>query len=160
MTLLELARLYWVNRQKNERFLTMTLTSILVAVDETPYSAQVVAAIGSLQLTPTAKIVLCHIIPTKRVELAADLPHQGGSEYPEVIQQLQRYQEQLTHQSELEVVSGEPATEIVRLAHIHRCQLILIGSRGLMGVDRIIQGSVSGQVVEEASCSVFVVKIN
>jgi nucleotide-binding universal stress UspA family protein len=138
----------------------MTLTSILVAVDETPYSAQVIAAIESLQLTPTAKIVLCHIIPTNRVELAADRPHQGGSEYPEVIQQLQRYQEQLTYQSELEVVSGEPATEIVRLAHIHHCQLILIGSRGLMGVDRIIQGSVSGQVVEEAACSVFVVKIN
>jgi nucleotide-binding universal stress UspA family protein len=136
----------------------MTLTSILVAVDETAYSAQVIAAIGSLQLAPAAKIILCHIIPTKRADVAADLPHRGGSEYPEVIQQLQSYQEQLTHHSELEVLTGEPAIEIVRLANIHHCQLILIGSRGLVGVDRIIQGSVSGQVVEEAICSVLVVK--
>jgi nucleotide-binding universal stress UspA family protein len=136
----------------------MTLTSILVAVDETPYSAQIVAAIGSLQLSSTAKIILCHIIPTNRTELAIDLPHQGGSEYSEVIQQLQAYQEQIAQHSELEVVAGEPATEIVRLANIHHCQLILIGSRGLVGVDRIIKGSVSGQVVEEAACSVLVVK--
>ncbi len=138
----------------------MTLTSILVAVDETPYSAQVIAAIESLQLVPTAKIVLCHIIPTKQVELSADLPHRVGSDYPEVIQQLQSYQEHLNYHSELEIVTGEPATEIVRLANIHHCQLILIGSRGLMGIDRIIQRSVSSQVVEEATCSVLVVKTN
>jgi nucleotide-binding universal stress UspA family protein len=136
----------------------MILTSILVAVDETPNSAQILAAIGLVQLAPTATIVLCHVIPTNRTDLAADVPRHSGSEYSEVIQQLQSYQDNLTHHSELEIVTGEPATEIVRLAKIHHCQLILIGSRGLMGVDRIIQGSVSGQVVEEAACSVLVVK--
>jgi nucleotide-binding universal stress UspA family protein len=138
----------------------MTLTAILVAIDETPRAAQVIQAMEYLQLATTAKIILCHVISTKQPELAADLPHRVGSDYPEVMQQLQNYQEQLTHHSELEIVTGEPATEIVRLANIHHCQLILIGSRGLVGVDRIIRGSVSGEVVEAAICAVLVVKTN
>lgn len=138
----------------------MALTSVLVAVDETPCSAQVMKAIEFLQLAATAKIILCHVIPTKQVDRAADLPHQVGSDYPEVMQQLQSYQVALHYHSELEILTGEPATEIVRLANIHHCQLILIGSRGLVGIDRIIQGSVSSQVVEEAICSVLVVKTN
>ncbi len=138
----------------------MTLTAILVAIDETPRAAQVIQAIEYLQLATTAKIILCHVIANQQPDLAADLPHQVGSDYPEVIQQLQNYQEQLTHHSELEIVTGEPATEIVRLANIHHCQLILIGSRGLVGVDRIIRGSVSGEVVEAAICAVLVVKTN
>jgi nucleotide-binding universal stress UspA family protein len=145
---------------KERTLKTMTLNTILVAVDEKPQSAQVIAAIGSLQLAANAKIILCRVIPTNRGETAADIPHPHGSEYQEIIQQLQMYQESLEHHTELEVVAGEPATEIVRLANIHHCQLILIGSRGLMGVDRIIKGSVSGQVVEEATCSVLVVKTN
>jgi nucleotide-binding universal stress UspA family protein len=138
----------------------MTLTSVLVAVDESPCSAQVIKAIESLQLAATAKIILCHVIPTKQLDRSADLPHRVGSDYPEVMQQLQSYQAELNYHSELEILTGEPATEIVRLANIHHCQLILIGSRGLVGIDRIIQGSVSSQVVEEAICSVLVVKTN
>ncbi|MBC6435836.1 universal stress protein, partial [Nostoc sp. HG1] len=41
---------------------------------------------------------------------------------------------------------------------IYKTDLIIIGSRGLMGMKRIVQGSVSSQVVEEANCSVLVVK--
>jgi nucleotide-binding universal stress UspA family protein len=62
--------------------------------------------------------------------------------------------------SEIELVTGDPAEEIIRLANIYKADLIVIGSRGLTGMNRIVQGSVSGQVVEEAHCSVFVVKLN
>ncbi|CCH66944.1 hypothetical protein RINTHH_7890 [Richelia intracellularis HH01] len=43
-------------------------------------------------------------------------------------------------------------------ANIHQADLIVIGSRGLTDMKRIIQGSVSSQVVEDAHCSVLVVK--
>ncbi|MHC5718278.1 MAG: universal stress protein, partial [Nostoc sp.] len=41
---------------------------------------------------------------------------------------------------------------------IYKTDLIIIGSRGLIGMKRIVEGSVSSQVVEEANCSVLVVK--
>ena len=47
--------------------------------------------------------------------------------------------------------------EILRLANIYQVDLIILGTRGLKGVERILKDSVSGQVVAEASCSVLVV---
>jgi nucleotide-binding universal stress UspA family protein len=44
------------------------------------------------------------------------------------------------------------------LAHIYHCDLIALGCRGLTGVSRIIQGSVSDRVFAEAPCSVLVVR--
>ena len=55
-------------------------------------------------------------------------------------------------------VTGDPTEEIVRLSNIYNADLIVIGSRGLKGINRILQGSISSQVVAEANCSVFVVK--
>ncbi|MGA9377200.1 MAG: universal stress protein, partial [Phormidium sp.] len=47
---------------------------------------------------------------------------------------------------------------IIRLANIHHADLIIIGSRGLTGLKRILERSVSSQVVEDAPCSVLLVK--
>jgi nucleotide-binding universal stress UspA family protein len=57
------------------------------------------------------------------------------------------------------MVTGDPSEEIIRLANIYQADLIVIGSRGLTGMNRILQGSVSSQVVENAHCSVLVVKL-
>jgi nucleotide-binding universal stress UspA family protein len=90
----------------------------------------------------------------------ADLPHEYAKEIPyrQIEKQLELYQQQLPCASEIEIVTGEPVTEIIRLAHIYHCDLIAIGCRGLTGVSRIIQGSVSSQVCNESPCSVLVVK--
>ena len=53
---------------------------------------------------------------------------------------------------------GDPSEEIIRLSHIYSADLIVIGSRGLKGINRILKGSVSSQVVADAVCSVLVVK--
>ncbi|HAA28122.1 MAG TPA: universal stress protein, partial [Cyanobacteria bacterium UBA8553] len=50
--------------------------------------------------------------------------------YRQIEKQLQSYQAQLPCESELELVIGEPAVEIVRLAHIYQANLIVIGTRG------------------------------
>ncbi|HEY9644886.1 MAG TPA: universal stress protein, partial [Chroococcidiopsis sp.] len=75
------------------------------------------------------------------------------------LDKFQPYQAVLPCPSEVEVTSGDPAEEIVRLAHIHNADLIVMGSRGLTGLSRVLQGSVSGQVVADAPCSVLVVKL-
>jgi nucleotide-binding universal stress UspA family protein len=48
--------------------------------------------------------------------------------------------------------------EIIRLAHIYNVDLIILGTRGLTGVDRILARSISSEVVEQAPCTVMVVK--
>ncbi len=145
------------------------LKTILVALDNESdattgvyVSDQVTNALNWLELSPDARIILCHVmLPEGTVEEAADRPHVvKETPYRHIESQLENYRANLPCKSDLDIVSGDPAEEIVRLANIYHADLIVLGSRGLTGMNRILQGSVSSQVVAEAPCSVLVVKIN
>jgi nucleotide-binding universal stress UspA family protein len=138
------------------------LKNILVALDGSEIAERVIQVLDDLVLSAETKIFLCHVFPTpeSEMELPADRPHPESPtlSYFQIEKQLQSYQDKLSVQSAVELVTGEPADEIIRLANIYKADLIIIGSRGLTGMKRIVQGSVSSQVVEEANCSVLVVK--
>jgi nucleotide-binding universal stress UspA family protein len=137
------------------------LKTILLALDSSEPTLRVIQFLKELQLQPATKIILAHVIPSPEpdMDIAVDRPHTSDELlYQQVEKQLQSYQADLPGDSTLEIVTGDPATEIIRLAHIHQADLIVIGSRGLTGLQRILEGSVSSQVVAEAPCSVLVVK--
>ncbi|AVH64682.1 universal stress protein [Nostoc sp. 'Peltigera membranacea cyanobiont' N6] len=140
------------------------LKNILVALDGSEIGERVIQSLDNLALSKDTKIILCHVFPTpeSEMEVPADRPQAESPtfSYFQLEKQLQSYQEKLSVTSELELVTGDPAEEIIRLANIYKADLILIGSRGLIGMKRIVQRSVSSQVVEEANCSVLVVKPN
>jgi nucleotide-binding universal stress UspA family protein len=56
------------------------------------------------------------------------------------------------------VAEGAPAEEILRAAERHRADLIVVGSKGLTGLDRYLWESVSRKVARQAPCSVRVVR--
>lgn len=136
--------------------------TILVALDSSELSEQVIQALEQIHVHPqTTRIVIAHVLVNvgTNPDVAADRPQADTELVPHHhLEKLQAYQASLPCKSELEIVTGDPAEEIVRLANIHQADLILIGSRGLTGLTRILKGSVSSQVVEEAHCSVMVVK--
>ncbi|QSJ19573.1 universal stress protein [Nostoc sp. UHCC 0702] len=140
------------------------LKNILVALDGSEIAERVIQTLEDLAFSQEAKVILCHVFPTpeSEMDLPADRPHPESPalSFFQIEKLLQSYQEKLSVNSELELVTGDPAQEIIRLANIYKAELILIGSRGLTGMKRIVQGSVSSQVVEEAHCSVLVVKPN
>jgi nucleotide-binding universal stress UspA family protein len=57
-----------------------------------------------------------------------------------------------------QLVKGRPATAITRFARRHRCDLIVMGCRGLTEFRSFLLGSVSRRVLTEAPCSVLVIK--
>ena len=57
-----------------------------------------------------------------------------------------------------EMREGRPAEEIIKAAEQHRCDLILIGSRGLSGVRRVTLGETGNEVVLKAPVPVVIVK--
>ncbi|MEH2349404.1 MAG: universal stress protein [Nostoc sp.] len=140
------------------------LKNILVALDGSEIGGRVIQSLDNLALSKDANVILCHVFstPESEMELPADRPQPESPtfSYFQLEKQLQSYQEKLSVTSELELVTGDPAEEIIRLANIYKADLIVIGSRGLIGMKRIVQRSVSSQVVEEANCSVLVVKPN
>jgi nucleotide-binding universal stress UspA family protein len=137
------------------------LKTILVALDDSDLSDQVVQMVLELPLTTNVKVVLCRVIARTEADpdVVADRPHEAQDlSYRQIEKRLQAYQGQFACVTELEIVTGDPAEEIIRLSNIYQADLIAIGSRGLTGLNRILQGSVSSQVVADAPCSVLVVK--
>lgn len=136
--------------------------TILVALDGSDLSEEVIGSLQQIHLQPAATVVLAHVIVHlgANPDIAVDRPQADTETIPHhQLEKLQAYQAALPCKSTLELVTGNPAEEIIRLASIHQADLIIMGSRGLTGMNRILQGSVSSQVVEDAPCSVMVVKL-
>jgi nucleotide-binding universal stress UspA family protein len=56
-------------------------------------------------------------------------------------------------------LEGDPAVEIVRYARESGSDMIVMGTHGRTGMDRILMGSVAEKVLRDARCSVMVVKL-
>lgn len=137
--------------------------TILVALDEAKLADDLLAVLNQFQWEPKAALVLCHVmsqsedLPNRDVTLPGHAP--VDVTYQQIEEALQTHTAKLPDaQVLIEVVLGDPAEELVRLVNIHGADLIILGNRGLTGLNRILQGSVSSQVLEEAPCSVMVIK--
>ncbi|MBC8134821.1 MAG: universal stress protein [Fibrella sp.] len=88
-----------------------------------------------------------------------DTPHAANNQHAETVladlcQELETKGARVT----TEVLYGDPVTELINLAEADRAGLIVVGSRGLSGVERFIIGSVSDRLLWHAPCSVLIVR--
>lgn len=60
---------------------------------------------------------------------------------------------------EAKVIEGVTVDEIVKFAKEWNADLIVVGSHGRTGLERLLMGSVAERVLKEAPCSVEVVKM-
>jgi nucleotide-binding universal stress UspA family protein len=110
--------------------------------------------------------VICVIEPHGDIP---EVPHKGKVDY----EYAQRVQEVLTEAivSQLRAAEigdrvhicvhariGKPAEQILELAREIGADLIIVGSKGSTGVERVFLGSVSERVVREAKCTVQVAR--
>ncbi|MDY6863003.1 MAG: universal stress protein, partial [Thermodesulfobacteriota bacterium] len=56
------------------------------------------------------------------------------------------------------IACGPISSEIVRIAEVEGFDVIVIGTRGLAGLKRMLMGSVAEDVVRHAHCPVIVVR--
>ena len=56
------------------------------------------------------------------------------------------------------VVAGPPFRQIIRYAREHHVDLIVMGTQGLSGLDRLIMGSTAERVVRTAPCPVVSIR--
>jgi nucleotide-binding universal stress UspA family protein len=57
------------------------------------------------------------------------------------------------------IAAGEPAQEIERIARAQACELIVMGTHGRTGLNRLLLGSIAEQVIRRAPCPVLTTKL-
>jgi nucleotide-binding universal stress UspA family protein len=57
------------------------------------------------------------------------------------------------------LVAGEPVSEIQRVCQEHSCDLIVMGTHGRTGLNRLLVGSVAERVIRQAPCPVLIAKL-
>lgn len=138
----------------------MLLKTVIVAIDCSETSNQILASLKDIKLNSKTQIIFTHVLssPESNHNLPLDKPQNTSqSFYQQIEDQLNSYQSKYPN-SKIEITRGDAAEEIIRLANIYHADLIVIGSRDLRGIKRILEDSVSSQVVADSPCSVLVVK--
>jgi len=154
------------------------IKSILVPIDGSEHSRKALQFAADVAERFNASVVLVHVVsaaallpapapqvgvsvtpegvppPIFSTKLAEDMVKLGSELLAREIRELEK--RGLTANKVLE--RGDPVEKILQTAKNERCDLIVIGARGLGKVRALLLGSVSDGVVHRAPCPVLVVK--
>jgi nucleotide-binding universal stress UspA family protein len=140
---------------------------ILCPVALTPTARGVLEYAGILAQRFGADLTVLHAIYDPLDITASHIPHppleQLRGEMIRVAEERLRGEMRETlgavPRASLVVVAGSPFQQITRFARAHGVDLIVLGSTGQTGLDRLITGSTAEQVVRTAHCPVFTVRL-
>ncbi len=90
-------------------------------------------------------------------ELYYGLPEPSSERILEMLQDVCPHDPDLPFEHQL--VMGDPATEIVRVAKEEDPELVVLGTHGRTGLSRILMGSVAEAVVRHAPCPVLIYRL-
>jgi nucleotide-binding universal stress UspA family protein len=125
----------------------------LIAVDGSNHSLEAARKLGSLVNAQDAHISLLYVTGREsEIEQQLTASRVFSDTNAALAEQGLTSHYQLT-------VEGDPADEILKFADANRVDLIAIGSHGLAGVLRLVMGSVSRKVLDQAKCPILIVRI-
>jgi nucleotide-binding universal stress UspA family protein len=124
---------------------------VLVAVDGSRYSeaaAVVASTIAQRCDKPITVLSAVH----------EDFNERRRSEMKEAVERITGLLGESGVQAEGEIIDGRPAQAIVESAKGKGADLVVVGSHGRSGLEKVLLGSVSERVVGQSDCAVLVVK--
>ena len=140
------------------------IKSILIPIDGSDYSIRAAEyGVGAAKLLG-AEIVVVYVIDTVVLDQIEKMTERTGAER-DLRGDGERYLHYVVGVAEKSGVKarsllavGRPFEQIVHLAKGLHVDLIVMGSFGRRGADRILLGSVAERVIEYSACPVLVVK--
>jgi nucleotide-binding universal stress UspA family protein len=141
----------------------LAIQTILHPTDFSERSEYAFRLACSLARDHDAKLVLAHIVPTPQMVAYGEMPLLAPQQAEGFMDSLnERIREMRGKETgivfEEQLIEGEPATEIVRLARELPADLVVMGTHGRTGLGRLLMGSVAEQVMRKAPCPVLTVK--
>jgi len=134
---------------------------ILVPLDGSKYSEKVLERVSDLVRAFDSKIILLYVI-----EKPLPINFLDRKEYLNILQKFGN--KTLNKANDLLLKNGITAktllkkgnivSEIEKVAKNEKCDLIVVGSKGLGAVTRLLLGSVSNKLAQYSPCSLLIVK--
>lgn len=145
----------------------MKIERILFPTDFSEGSNDALKYAVSLSREYGAKLYLMHVIHDISATAGWHVPHmQLDQIYKEMEENASKEMERYRREGLREIkdikmilVRGLPAEEIIKVASEEKIDLIIIGTYGRRGIERIIFGSTAEKVVRSAPCPVLSVKV-
>jgi len=141
---------------------------ILVAVDGSEQAAKAALHGAELAVKLGADLILFHVVPTlpSYASISPDqlgcVQHDGEEEfYKQGREILSRVKDELAAYEiniSSEISVGHPADEICKMAIKCKCDLLIMGSRGLGQIKGYLMGSVSNRVCRLVDCPVLIMR--
>lgn len=136
---------------------------IVVGIDLSPESAQVVERARQVATNNQASLHLVHVIEPLTFAYGGDIP----MDLTEIQQQLQAQARTQLHKlaaqyqldaDQCRLLVGEPAAELHQLAQELSADLIVVGSHGRHGL-ALLLGSTANGVLHGAQCDILAVRV-
>ena len=136
---------------------------ILIGLDLSPESQQVIDRVKFLFADSDTKISICHVLEPLAFTYGGDIPVDLSDVQAQLQQQATGRLEALAaqikvSQEDQHIILGHPAQEMHNMAKENDIDLIVVGSHGRHGL-ALIFGSTSNSVLHGATCDVLAVRI-
>lgn len=142
-----------------------TVKKILCAVDFSEGSPRVAEYAAALAQASKAEVLCLYVAPSLAEYVGFNVPQAALDTFiGDVVASAEATMHDFTDDNfpgltvQGVVLTGYPAEEILKAAEAHHADMIVMGTHGRTGIDRIIFGSVAEKVVMSATCPVLTVK--
>jgi nucleotide-binding universal stress UspA family protein len=133
------------------------MKNILVAYDATEAAARALLSTIALAKAFSAEVGVVSVVPLHPGRSPID-PWDDRPVHAEQLRKARQILADAGIEPALHEPVGDPATTIEQLAENHGYDTIVIGSRGLGTIERMLQGSVSEHVATHAAATVMIAR--
>jgi len=142
---------------------------IVIGVDDSPHSRAAIDYLKRMRWPAGTEVAVLSV--AKPAIIAHTLVDAGGigymkayeeeqvQEHQELAARVEREMQDVGFKTTARVLTGDPREAIVEAARAEKADLVVLGSHGRTGFDKLLMGSVASHVVTHAPCSVLVVKL-
>ena len=134
----------------------ITIPYTIVPIDFSPASLDALAYARALARRCEGRVELLHVVDAAAIDSL--LGHAGPEVWKEALAQARVQLARLAGDDPFTVLEGRPADLIVDHADAVNADLIVMGSLGRTGLQRLLVGSVAERVVRTAPCPVLVLR--
>lgn len=142
---------------------------IVIGVDDSPHSQAALDFVKRMKWPSGTRIIVLAVCQPQVVAYSmADAgvaswvqsaEVERTQEYEELAARAERELQGTGFTTEARVLHGDPREALVSTAMDERADLVVVGSHGRTGFEKMMMGSVASHVVAHAPCTVMVVKL-